>query len=631
MSNHNSNETRKNLYVVFDASAIKRLRNNIRQKIDDVLTLPNLAKFTKGYANATIIPTPLTFEEQTEISTSICEALKKCNEISRYFEELIEPHTNNIALYGMFPLFEVIHSLKRIVNNGGYHKVYIVGGNEKVCCWTIYGTSNRETDKAIMYKPSWFYVHFIGQVFGNHKSFVFLGENSKKLLILLKLRNVIIPAGSMVKNIIKHLRISVKIRGHGKKPGDNKQILAITARSIPQLRAVNKLCNKVEKFEITPVVIWYEMANGKGVNEYINNNFNNVTTISLFKLKYVINFVKAYIGGLNKRYRLKNGRSAYISISSSEETLKLPVSKLEQDGLLLPYWMAYLSMLKAELKNLHTNKEMVVLSTEQIDKFAYFEKLAAKDREIPFFNMQTGLFAPWPYPNAAVGEKFYLSTKANFETFKKINLPSIEKITYVGPIKYIGYLGELNKSNSSGNQFIKKLLYISSPSERRLEDNLLGIVLRLIEKSVDSIHLIVKLHPRDKIEDYGDLIGKKNVTIYQDEIELYDLIENVDIAIGRRSTVLQECVYVGTPFLSCLFTEELRANPTDIHNRNNYLLCYEEKDLQIKLANYSELKHRFALFRREYLKMSEIYDDDKIVIDMLNSMGMSATGVNANE
>ncbi|QKG92042.1 hypothetical protein HPS36_03965 [Halorubrum salinarum] len=110
-----------------------------------------------------------------------------------------------------------------------------------------------------------------------------------------------------------------------------------------------------------------------------------------------------------------------------------------------------------------------------------------------------------------------------------------------------------NRGQKVGNSQTRnyKILYISTPLiENNYGYRSLELFFQVISE-LDNVNTICKLHPRENINQYKDLLEKYDIpkSTIAKERDIYDLIAESDLVIGTTSTALMESTAFSTPVI----------------------------------------------------------------------------------
>jgi surface carbohydrate biosynthesis protein len=124
----------------------------------------------------------------------------------------------------------------------------------------------------------------------------------------------------------------------------------------------------------------------------------------------------------------------------------------------------------------------------------------------------------------------------------------------------------------------------------------------------EEVLFIIKLHPeedRGRFNQYVDKYSAKNVLVYQDEMEVADLINICDILIHWNSTSAMEAWILNKPTISMVFTNEV-----------DYYLT-ESAQYSALVRNYETLVKKIEYYLRGGKDAAELLDVRKKTIENL--------------
>jgi hypothetical protein len=97
------------------------------------------------------------------------------------------------------------------------------------------------------------------------------------------------------------------------------------------------------------------------------------------------------------------------------------------------------------------------------------------------------------------------------------------------------------------------------------------------------------------------------------------------VVISRISSVLQESLFIGTPYLACLLNPKDKSVISDCIDFDSYLTCFSIEELIHKIERFDLLVKKFYEFRKEFFIKQKILDDCDVFgkfVDVLENDGL---------
>lgn len=231
-----------------------------------------------------------------------------------------------------------------------------------------------------------------------------------------------------------------------------------------------------------------------------------------------------------------------------------------------------------------------VFSFEQVSPQAYFDHKELDGVSSLSFIKST-LIQEIHMPCISWGRHFLVndSSELSLQNYSVLNNQSI---TYSGSPKYTAIL-DLKKDTQ---KHMKQVLFATQPHEPEVNRS---IVQALIEQGKkQSFEVVVRKHPRDR-EAYQFDAGLG--VVFDSNSSLYQQLADSDLVISRTSTILEECIYIGVPYLSCLFSEKDRSYIAEYLSPTSGLVLNNLDKLLIELEDYDSLVRKYRKWREDYL------------------------------
>jgi len=515
---------------------------------------------------------------------------------------------NDIYFHLLKKIYMLIEYINKILNSNVIEKIVLFGGNEKFRYLPFYFSESIEDGKKFLHKTHWFYNKILFDTFNQKVKISFIKkDNLFKLNIIKKVRQFSLFYITSFFIIVKHIK---QIFNFSKKINLKRNInTIIPIRTIHQARFVFPLLREMKKDSF--IVLFYEGLRAKNVYEFLAENkdikiYSFYTCKNFIKTLYFI-FKEFFILLKFNRMNKKN-----LTIKLNDISLILPKEEFFLETHTIPYFRLYENFLSDFFKE-HLINAQTILSTEMMGKEAFIESSVAKKNNIELIQFQTAMFEPKPLPIFPIGDKFLANSLNNKKSLSTIGSIKNGKVDFLGLFRFSNILeNNLLKFDKK----IKKILYATQPHELESNKSILYNLNDYILKYNKSVKIIVKLHPRDNKKNYYDFTDNQNFEIISKiDVDLDSLILDVDVVISRFSTILQESLILGTPYIACLFSD------LDKKIENDYL--YDKltvstfDDLFKELSNLENLINKFKNCREKYFNDNQIKNANKLLAKYL--------------
>jgi hypothetical protein len=509
---------------------------------------------------------------------------------------------NDIYYHNLKNIFALLNKISFFLKTKDIDELILVGGNKNFRYMPFYFAEAHEDGFQFLHKSSWYFNTLIYKTFNNKVKISFINEeNIVKLNLIKRIRQMVLLFGISFLVLVKHIKKWKKFLGHDNNfTIEGKRTILFPARTIHQLRFILPTIRKLnDNNDCLPLVVFYEGLRAKDVDKFIYNEKIEQYLIPLYSGASIFLVLKSIASSIGSFFKNLFVAKKDLNLVLNDIEVFIPFEEIRIESTIGVYYKVYHDLLNSFLKKIHEQVSLI-FSTEMTSKEAFLEKQVALKYNIKMYHFQTAMFEPKPMPILPIGDKFFTNSKVNQMLLSKIGEKSYGKVVYEGMFRY-----QIIKQNKKDLPFLKKILYATQPHDNQMTIEILkGLSKYLYEKKL-SIEVFVKLHPRDNINNYKDIQNIYGLHFSDNQnINLDKLIEESDLVISRFSSMLQEALIIGTPYIACLFTKNDQSIKNDYLNHN--LSVHSINDLIIKIENYKETAKLFNRFREKYFKENDI-------------------------
>lgn len=313
----------------------------------------------------------------------------------------------------------------------------------------------------------------------------------------------------------------------------------------------------------------------------------NFTTLKLnnkgYELEEILT-VKDYILMLNKSKNKSKNKNKNIFIKL--EGININLFELDQE---MDVYTFDHNLRKRAFKKI-LKKGDLLINSETNNHRGAFDYLYLKTLNVKTYVIQSVLMGSYKLPHYCWGETVFCWDKNTAEQLSKIN--NSNKFKYKGPLIYDDLFNTFCKSTKT------KLKFCIFTQPDRYEKSYYAFISNMVKAKLENVEILLKLHPRDNIINYKELLPYVRV-IKGSSIQV---LSKIDLAISIHSSVLNEAIMKGVPALTfhekesefILYSKEIN------YLKYCYVLIGSEK-LKEKL-NYEVIYKEFKKRRLEFLK-----------------------------
>ncbi len=351
------------------------------------------------------------------------------------------------------------------------------------------------------------------------------------------------------------------------------------------LKPENVILVELESLSSAGLLAQLKKSGYKVISPYAGFSGLLLSVASLFKAYYWITLIQV------------NAMKGAFTFQGVDYRLK----DIMTDAAIQPQVFIYKALIARLSRSLESGVRSRVFSFEQVSPQAYLDNRVL-DEITDLFFVKSTLIQTINIPCICWGRRFLVNNKNELDLGDCSYLNG-DSVIYNGSPKYSAILG-LKKSLPKS---VKQVLFATQPHEpdvnRLIIDTLVKAGAQL------GFVTIVRKHPRDK-EHYQ--YSHSQQLIFDCSIDLYQQLANADLVISRTSTILEECIYIGVPYLSCIFSEKDRAYSAVYLDPVSGLVLSCAGQLATELEAYDKVFSRFKLWRDKYLINFQRFSLEKI-------------------
>jgi hypothetical protein len=270
------------------------------------------------------------------------------------------------------------------------------------------------------------------------------------------------------------------------------------------------------------------------------------------------------------------------------------------DAAIQPQIFIYESLINKLSRSLGDSFRSKVFSFEQVSPQAYYDNKALNHAADVFFVKST-LIQNIHMPCICWGDRFLVNDKSelSLSDYSYLNGTSV---TYNGSPKYSAILN-LKKTLPKNAQCV---LFATQPHEPDVNRLIIDTLTKI--GAEQGFVTVVRKLPRDKAIYQDD----SKQLVFDSRAGLYQQLADADLVIARTSTILEECIYIGVPYLSCLLSEKDCAYSAEYLDTASGLVLNSLEQLGIELEAYDKLVSRYKKWRNSYLVDFQYFSIDNI-------------------
>lgn len=512
--------------------------------------------------------------------------------------EVLNSFLNNGYYYGAATIAGVCNSIQDVLLEKAVTKVELYG-NSNGKYMPTYFTAWGESSKNILTSGDCFY-EYVAQSLADSYDPKRIGSGSSANSIFSKfkrfLRFFFVPLICFIYSVRKLRRND---QWHSKNDllntVESKNYFLI--RTQHQLNVAKNIITSLElKFEDVVLVEMESLSSDGLIDQLQNSGYRVISPYAGFSglILSVVSLLKAYYWIARIQMNAIKGKFAFQGV---EYRLK----DIMVDAAIQPQIFIYKALIDRISRSMESGLRPRVFSFEQVSPQAYFDGRTL-DNTTDLFFVKSTLIQGINIPCICWGKRFLVNNRneLNLADYSYLNGDSV---AYNGSPKYSAIFG-LKQSLSKG---VKHVLFATQPHEPDVNRLIIDTLVKA--GAQQGFVTVVRKHPRDK-ENYQS--GNSQQLIFDCNVDLYQQLAGADLVIARTSTILEECIYIGVPYLSCIFSEKDRAYSAEYLDPASGLVLSSAEQLAIELEAYNIVVSRFKLWRDEYLINFQRFSLEKI-------------------
>lgn len=513
--------------------------------------------------------------------------------VQQYTESVLEPDLeifnsflNNGYYYGVATIAGVCAYINSVLAGQHITSVELHGApNGKYM--PIYFTAWGESSKSILTSGDCFYEYVAQSLVGLYEIKLMDSGFVSKLLRRSKriLRFILVPLICFVYSIRK---LRLNRQKHSQSPL-SKTIEPDTYFIVRTQHQLNVAKNVIASLNLKPenvVLVEMEGLSSVGLADNLKNSGYKVVSpyagLSGLFLS-LVSLLRAYWWIVRIRMTTKIGSFSFGNVEYRLKDIML-------DAVIQPQIFIYEALMARLSRTIAEGLQSRVFSFEQVSPQAYFD-CKALHKVADLYYVKSTLIQAINIPCISWGKRFFVNDKSelNLGDCSYLNGSSV---IYNGSPKYSAIL-DLKKTLPKR---LKRVLFTTQPHEPDVNSLIIEALLKAGTRQ--GFETIVRKHPRDK-GSYRNASGQG--LVFDSNTDLYQQLADADLVVARTSTVLEECIYIGVPYLSCILSEKDSAYSAEYLNPVSGLVLIQAEQLCIELEAYDTIVSRYKLFRKKYL------------------------------
>lgn len=239
------------------------------------------------------------------------------------------------------------------------------------------------------------------------------------------------------------------------------------------------------------------------------------------------------------------------TFSFSGLSIPINLSDIIDDIKLMSVTIFYKNILSLLLNSKQPTR---LINFELVSRMAGLHALAAFENNVESVTVQTAVVESVSYPVFPLTDKFYADSYLTLSMIADNGSKKNGRVVYVGPPYMTKPIRELQEINS--------IAYFTQPYEIEVTLQIIANLCRFTSKK--GLRLTLRLHPRDRIENYNILYKEfSNEIHYEQQMSLEEIINSHDLSVTRTSSVAKESLANGVPIILCLWSDLDRSAKVD--------------------------------------------------------------------
>lgn len=256
----------------------------------------------------------------------------------------------------------------------------------------------------------------------------------------------------------------------------------------------------------------------------------------------VLSLLKAFVEGLRDTKKIRSIKSTKKCINVGSFSFSVSLEHIAREVSYFPGYFVYARALRSMLVQ---NKIVHLVNFEVEGAFAGLESTVCNSLGTRHSTIQTVLVQPETVPIFPKSQDFYCIDEPSKTSLQNKGLIKSGVVKYAGPPCVLVPV--------QSYKHIYKIGFFTQPYETE-------VTVEIIETLCSSLEqnqlLVLRIHPRDRIENYTQVIKR-----FRDKIEvdtnssILDCLKGLQICVTRTSSVAGESILLGCPIVLCHMTK----------------------------------------------------------------------------
>ena len=576
------------ILVAFEQSDLSILSS----KLDENCTLiSEVAYETKK--GAYVIP-KIDFENEKILSQSVRKNLEKLDEVLRT-DSLIS-YANNLYECSVAPIAAYIKTLdetiKAIKKNQEHVEVWFPSYLLISSKSSAYYLAEHETQGKILYSREATYLPYLVEIC----------KKNKVKIKYMQLKIGLSAPGQRIGRVIA-LQIWIFIQSYiaslkqkkcetraNKKTVD---LIAIT-RTVGQTEVILPFL-ELSRFDFNLIVSDARMSKGK--NKKLIEDISNKTK----KINHsVLHFSVSQVFLQNYRALKLMLLKPNSEVKFCDVTINLNQA-ITEILVLWPELMLYRNEIYKKVNAMNLPRLGVILSTEQKSPHAQADAWVAKKLNLICLHIMQCDQIARPLPNPIAGHFFLADSKKNAELFSLMWECDKSLVQYIGSFKAIGFKVKKTSVNFKNNN---KWCFFAAMDDYHNNLEVLKVLRKLM--IANNFEFIVKLHPRDNINNYLEFDDFKFIS--NGDMRKNDLFNTFDYALSFNSAVILDLIYQEKAYIHLRFGK-WHSGKVIYSNDKYYGNVNAITDLEFRIRDFHKHNDKFINYRSQFILENEIEEN----------------------
>jgi hypothetical protein len=527
-------------------------------------------------------------ERMNALRKSVRDVFKEVGEYS----EILGAEANRCFYWVFWPLFRDGQVLIDFIRVYKFSEIIMHG--KSVSAYSAMANRGDES-RPFLYFPDFLYPEWIVSILSNECKIKLRPPKARtvKFYLSSKLRNLIVCLGKIL--IMLAQRFVFLTSPHSKLTNPKNLDYIFLARGTVAIEFFEKLGKKLLKNNKTGAIYLNLSPRQLKLDGSIQRSLLS-STVGTFNLGSFSGFL-LILSGLKRLFNKYPSIHRVISdgVNSINFNFSAIIAEFE---CAYPDTYIHRILIKRLLVN---SPEAVVLSTELVSEYVHFESTAAKYSGHPYLTFQAFAVEASDAVNLALGDGMIVQSESLRQEISEL-FPSISKKVW--------YFGDLDYREEVLNfEHLRRVVFFSQPYDLDSQQKIVSYLCDSVFKLHSDTEIIIKLHPRDNIENYSKFRQVKFVR--NGEVSNDELISECDLVVSRCSSILHVALMLGVPYLACTFTSYERNFSPPYLSDELGVRVFSLEEMNSKINFYLEYSRQYACRRKNFLcKQEKPFDFD---------------------